>query len=391
MVVVTIQRLKGGVLTSASSAQLSITTPAGATIIGPLALAPVSTGVYSYDYPALSPGKYVAAWTFFGGNPAVETILRPFTVDAAVEVNAGVTLMEIERWVARKIGPYRKLKVGTTSSPSAIQIPRLQSNILSGEYEDRYLLRRGFTTTDDFVQYTFNDDDRVRQVSAYDNIAGTLAVDRSYTVTPVSTESVELHALDPEDELREAVKDSLKRCFFWDMVTIDVTGSGVYNINVSSSVAWIRDVNQIREVSLSYPSQLLPPTRMGWWQPYRDGKDVKLYTKGGSVGSVTIQALRPVYSLVNGVESYQGPNDDLDMLYVDIEYAGWAGVLECWKNYPEVLQPLATQSMRPTRQEAAQEFTKKSLTLVQQVPDTRQIDYGRADIVQIGNLAEPVT
>jgi hypothetical protein len=129
---------------------------------------------------------------------------------------------------------------------------------------------------------------------------------------------------------------------------------------------------------------------MGWWEAYREGKNIKLYTKGGAVGSVTVTALRPAHSLVNGEMSLSGPNDDLDVVYIDGDYAAWAGVLEAWKNYPEVLQPLATQNMRPTRADAATEFTKKSQTLVQQVPETFQVDYGAADLVQIGNLAEPV-
>jgi hypothetical protein len=130
---------------------------------------------------------------------------------------------------------------------------------------------------------------------------------------------------------------------------------------------------------------------MQWWEPYRDGKSLKLYTKGGAVGSVTLSVLRPAHTLVNGEDSLGGPNDDLDVLYVDGDYAAWSGVLECWKNYPEILTPLAAQSMRPSRTDASEEFTKKSLSISNQEVDRRQVDYGYPDIVQIGNLAEPVT
>lgn len=130
---------------------------------------------------------------------------------------------------------------------------------------------------------------------------------------------------------------------------------------------------------------------MQWWEPYRDGKDLKLYTKGGAVGSVDIRVLRPAYSLVNGELSVSGPNDDLDVLYIDREYAAWAGVLECWKTYPELLAPLAAQNMRPSREDAANEFTKHSIAVVNEMPEYRQVDYGTPDLVQIGNLAEPVS
>lgn len=390
MVVVAIQRIRAGELASATSTTLSIVNSAGTIILPTTVIAPISVGAYSYDASTLVPGSYTATWIFTTTGLPVETVSRAFTVDSAQEFNEGVSLMELERWVARKIGPFYRRRVGLGSTVNAVYIPRMRSSISRGEYEDMFVLRRGLTYGDELIT-NFNSDDRLRAVDTYDNIAGTVTVDRAYTNAAIDGEAVELHALDPDEELRPAIQDALKRCFFWDTVSIDVTGSGVYNLGLSAAVPWLVHANQVRDVALSYPSQLLPPRRMNWWQPYRDGKNLKLYTKGGAVGSVTITALRPFSSLVNGELSLGGPNDDLDILYGDLEYLGWAGVVECWKNHPEVLQPLAAQSMRPTRDEAAAEFTKKSLSIVQQVPDTFQVDYGVPDLVQIGNLAEPVS
>lgn len=388
MTVLAIQRVRDGVLTSADSATLSIVNSAGSVVLATTLVPPTSAGIYSYETATLAAGSYTATWVFTTTGLPIDTVSRAFTVDSAIELNEGISLMELERWVARKIGPFYRRQVGTGSTVNALYVPRMRSSLNRGEYEDMFVLRRGLTYGDELI-LNFNSDDRIRSIDTYDAVAGTLAVDRVYTNAATNGEAVELHALDPEEELRPAVQDALKRCFFWDTVSINVTGSGVYNLGLTEAVPWLTSPNQVRDVSLSYPSQLLPPQRMGWWQPYRDGKNLKLYTKGGGVGSVTVTALRPFSSLVNGELSLGGPNDDLDMLYGDLEYLGWAGVVECWKNHPEVLQPLATQNMRPSRQDAASEFTKKSSAIVQQVPEMFQVDYGVPDLVQIGNLAEP--
>ena len=391
MTVVSIQRTRNGVLTSADLATLTITDSTGATVLPTTEVTPESAGVYVYTTSALVPDRYTATWVFTVTGLGSETIARAFQVDPAIELSEGVMLMELERLVARRIGPGGSVvRVGAGSTTNSVYVPRFRSSLGLGSYEDQYLFRRGITVGDELVP-NFTYDDRIRLVATYTASAGTLAPDRAYTNAPIDGEAIELHVLDPIYELRVAVQDALRRCFFWDTITITVTATGVYNINVTLSAPWVTDVNQIREVALSYPSQLLPPRRMQWWQAYREGKDIKLYTKGGAVGSVTLLVLRPVHSFVNGEVSLTGPNDDFDVLYVDRDYAAWAGVLECWKNHPELLMPLAAQGMRVTRDEAAAEFTKKSLTLVQQVPERYQIDYGVPDIVQIGNLAEPVS
>jgi hypothetical protein len=320
-----------------------------------------------------------------------ETIARAFQVDAPIELSEGIMLMELEQLVARRIGPYRRLRVGASgSSANLLASLRLRSSLDIGGYEDQYILRRGLTWGNELVVNAL-DDDRIRQVDTYDSVAGTVSPDRAYGLIPVADEAFELHALEPEEELRACVLDGLKRCFFWETLSISVTGNGVANMNLTDSAPWLMSTTHVMNVSLSYPSQLMPPTRLQWWETYREGKDIKLYTKGGAVGSVTLQVLRPVYSLVNGEVSLSGPNDDLDVLYVDPDYAAWAGVLEAWKNVPELLMPLAVQGMRPTREEAANEFTKKSLMISNQQVERRQIDFGGDDLVQIGNLAEPVT
>lgn len=390
MVVVAIQRIRAGVPASADSATLSIVNSAGVIVLPTTVIAPASAGVYSYDASTLVPASYTATWIFTTTGLPVETVSRAFAVDSATEVSEGVTLMELERLVARRIGPYRRLQIGTGSSVNNLYAPRLKSSLDIGAYEGQYLLRRGLTYGDELI-VNFNSGDRIRQAASFDAVTGMLTVDQAYAVAAISGEALEMHAIDPDEELRPAVQDGLKRCFFWDTLSISVTGSGVYNVNLTAAAPWLTDPTWVKNVALSYPSQLLPPRRMSWWKAYRDGKDLKLYTKGGAVGSISVTVLRPAHTFVNREMSLGGPNDDFDMLYIDPDYAAWAGVLELWKTIPEMLVPLAAQGMRPSQADAAKEFTKKSLGIANQAVDTREIDYGVPDLVQIGNLAEPVT
>jgi hypothetical protein len=388
MTVIAIQRIRDGVAASADTATLEIEDSTGATVFGPATIAAVTAGNYSYDTAALAAGNYTATWVFTTAGDPTDTVVRPFTVDAISESTSGITLMQLERLVARRIGPYRRLRCGAGGSASSIYVPRLRSTLDLGANEDLFILRRGLTYGDLLVANAVADD-RIRQVDTYTASTGILVPDRTYTTPTMDGEAVELHVLDPDDELRPAVIDGLKRCFFWDTVSISVTGSGIYNVNLTSAVPWLTQPHHVNSVSLSYPSQLLPPTRLGWWEPYRDGGDVRIRTKGGAVGTISVVVLRPVFSLVNGATSLTGPDNDLDEIQVDPDYAAWAGALECWKNHPETLQPLAAQNMRPSRQDAAAEFSKKSMSIVQQMPEKISVDFGSADIVQIGNLAEP--
>lgn len=390
MTVLSVQRIRDGVLTSATSATLSIVNSAGIVVLTPTSVPPISPGVYSYETSALAAGNYTATWVFITTGLPTDTLSRAFSVDAAVETPDGLTLMDVERLVARRIGPYRRVQVGASSTTNSVVIPRLKSSLALGAFEDYHLLRRGLTFGDELIS-NFNVDDRIRMIALYDANLGTLTPDRAWTVAPVPGEAVEILALDPEHELRMSVQDGLKRCMFWETLSIAVTGHGVYDIDLTAAAPWLTNPSVIRDVSLSYPSQLMPPTRLQWWEPYRSGKHLRLYTKGGAVGSVTISALRPVSSLVNGEMSLVGPDDDFDTVLGDPNYLAWAGVLECWKNHSEILTPLAAQNMRLSREDAANEFTKYSLMIANQMPDRRQVDYGRTDLVQIGNLAEPVT
>lgn len=391
MVVVSITRMRDGVLRSADSATVSITSSSGAVIVPTTATDPVSTGLYSYSVDGLTPGNYTTIWTFTDSGYPAEVIARPFSLDAPTAITHGVRLMEIERQVARRVGPYRRFAGGVGSTVNQFYSPALQSSLALGSYEDQFMLRRSLDMQDQLI-LNGNSGDRVRQVVAYDAPNGLLKNDNAWAIAPSSSpaEAVEVHYLDPEQELRPCVLDGLTRCFFWDEIQIAQTAPSMVLVADLTAVApWISNEGQVRTAAYMTTGAVLP-TRLPWWQAYRSGANILLRARGGGVGSLVLSVLRPVSSLVNDETNLVGPDDDLDVLNVNLDYAAWACVLEVWKNHPERIQPLTASGIRLTLKEAAAEFSKKSLMIAQQGPiePGMKLDYGDSTSV-VGNLAEP--
>jgi hypothetical protein len=395
MVVIGIVRTDNGIPESANSTSLSVLNSAGSLVLGPVTVPPTtgSPGLYMYTTNALSAGLYTAVWTFIVADHPDDVVQKPFRIDTAVEVSEGVTLMTLEQMTARRCGPYRRVKTGPSgSSASALYSLALKSSLQLGGYEQQYLLRRGISWSNLLVP-NFSDTDRIRMIAAYDAPTGILTPDSPWTNAPSGpyAEAVEIHALEPEEELRIAVLDGLKRCYFWEQIQIETTGQ-LYDINLSSSLPWLESPSQIGPVSYAFSNQRLPATPVTWAEPYRSGKDIWLKSQGVYQGNLVLQVLRPAHTMVNGESSIAGPNDDFDVLSINPDYAAWAAVLEVWKNFPEKVQPLATINMRPSRDDVAKEFTKHSIRVVQQQPDTFSVRWQPIDLVlsQIGNLPEPV-
>jgi len=388
MSVIAIQRVIDGVLMSADSATLAILNSLGATIVAAAPIAPVSAGVYSYTTSFLPPGKYTAVWTFSTATFLDDVVDRAFVVDPPLQSVEGITLMALEQRVARRSGTYRRIRGGNASTTNTIQADRLKSSLNLGSFEAEFILRRGFLWDGSFVP-GFDPDDRVRLIDTYTPTAGLVSIDRGYTLTPSENEALEFHYLDPEEELRPAVIEGLERCFFWDTIPLALLAQNP-DIALTDVPPWITHPSQVRTVEYALTGQIFAPLKVLWWQPYQAGSRVRLRNAMLLPGSILITALRPHASYVNGELSYIGPNDDLDVLHVDPEYAAWAGVLALWKNNPERLQPVAAQNMRTTREQAANEFTKLSTRISNQIPETFQLRYGNQyDITQVGNLAEP--
>jgi hypothetical protein len=393
MTTIALQRTRNGLPASAEGATIQIISQAGATILAPTSVIPSSPGAYSYQTDSLVPGSYTIVWTFTNAGFPNDVITRVITLDAPTGRTDGVTLQEIEQAVARTVGPYARFKAITGSTVSRLAATRLKSAAPLGSYEDQFMLRRGRTYDTDAWLSIYDPTDRTRLVLTYDATLGYLSNDNQWVNAPdaANGEAVEVMYLEPDQELRPAVLDGLARCFFWDTLTIQTTGGGANKLNVSAAAPWITSVRQIKTLGYNATSALFAPTPLTWFRPFQQGKDIWVWTDGMMAGNYIMDVLRPVKTLVNNETSFVGPNDDLDILYVDKNYALWAGVLALWQTVPERIMPLIHEGLRPDQKAAAAQFTKFSLAVANQIPDKVMIKYGALDITQIGNAPEPVT
>lgn len=346
-----------------------------AVIVPPTAaILPASLGTYSYDISAIVvPGNYEVQWEVINeveGVPGPATYVQQlFEIEAAEIILPGPTLAEVEAEVARRIGPYFQLTAGAGSTVERVPVSTLQSRLLRSGYDDLYLLRRGKTTAGGQVP-GFVADDRIRVVKQLDVQTGALVVDRNYTVPTVNTEVIELMALDPS-AIRYTTLEGLRRAYFIDTVTLSPT-AGNMESDFTALAPWLMNTWQVMAIESGWDTPFVIPSKVGWWKPLvRQGR---LHIRSGAfhAGKAVITALRPAYTLVNGVTTMTGPNDDNDYIHVSKEYAAAAAHVECWRYYPSLLTPLAQLDMGVSRSDAAKVFTKEGELVISYVPQEQQ-------------------
>lgn len=264
-----------------------------------------------------------------------------------------VSLAEIERATARRVGPYFQAPADRQAPSTAhfeyVLVPSLRSTVEQDLVTNLWLLRRDASVLPD---------DRQRLVANYDPERGQVTVDRPWSVIPAPGEVLEFHHLNPELELREAVRAGLRRTFFADTIQALLT-SQYGDVDLTAQAAW-----------LTAPSQVLR-TQYGWGKPQGDAPFEATMLQGhvmlsGTHGSYApantwVTALRPHWSWVNGADSDTGPLDDDDELAVDLDYAASAGHIEAWHLFPHRLQAAAAGNLQATQKMAAEEFTRQSM------------------------------
>lgn len=389
MTTLSVQRTAAGVLESADSATVAITDSTGAVTLAATAVTATSEGVYSYDAGYLTPGNYTATWVFSVTGQADDTLNRVFTVDGPVQVSRGVTLAEIERRFARMAGPFRQYHAYTGGSTSALIIRAIQSSLSLGDFEDMFILRRGVMQDGTLID-NFPSDDRQRLVATYDSSTGTLTPDRAWSLAPTENEAIELHYLDPDQEIRPVVLDGLRRCYFWDEVQITTT-SALREINLTESALWLTDHTAIKNIEQGSPagSSLVPTSRMLWYRPFVRSGNAYIQTKWIGAGYLYIMALRSHFTYVNGETTISGPDDDFDVFSAlsSADYPAMAALCEAWVQLTDRLTPVAAQGLRITSTMAASRFTEMSRQIVNQQPEFPMIKWesDAAELNQVGN------
>lgn len=378
--IVSIERRIDGTLTSADSATLRVTNSLGTIIVNDIVVPPTSAGVYTYTAPTLTNGDYSARWTFVVASQADDVVYRTFSVDQPVSFRSGVTLADIERHFAPRVGPFEELVAGAGSTTNGLSVSDLQSSLDLGDYEDLYILRRG-RMTDGSLIAGFVADDRQRLISTYTASSGLLVPDRAWTVAPIAEEKIELHYLKPSSELRKAVLQGLRRCYFWDTALISTIGASFTNgrttVNLTTSLPWVNRSHLVKQVQYGTGSSM--PGRVAWWRVYRQGAGIYLESAPAGPGSFYIQALRPAISLVNGAVSYTGPDDDDDVLDIDLDYAAASAHISAWMLFPHRLFPISNVGMRVNIESAAAAFTMESMKVVEGIPEYPMVNFGSSD------------
>jgi hypothetical protein len=393
---ISLQHNVDGVLTNATSVSLSDATAtygirrvsSGVVEVLPTAdITPSPTGVYTYDVSNLSGDEYEAVWKVEYPDSVIAYRSQIFSVDAAAPFT-GVRLMDVERALAERCGPWYDLAASGNSTTGLVQCTDLTSSIQSGEYSDLYVLRRGRYSEDNGggAIVGFTSGDRVRQVSEVNVASGQLVVDRAWTTAPADGESIELLALHPMRELRRACLAGIKRCFFLDRLSVSSLGASV-ETDLTASASWIANPARVWGVEAEETAYTLPQT-MPWFAPYTRAGHVWLKLAGYAPLGLLVTALRSASTYVNEATSLIGPNDDDDTLAIDLEYAVAAAHVELWRIAPARLLPAAQVGLQISRKDVADEFTKISLDRVGRKP--RSVAFGEpfgwagGNLIQVG-------
>jgi hypothetical protein len=298
------------------------------------------------------------------------------------------SLREIEQEVARRVGPFQLRAVtnaqpgdqtSATSTVTTLAIVSLRSTIDLGGYEDMFVLRRGRLIDGTLLPYTtpeglplpFVADDRIRMVRAYRPQEGVLEVDRPYLYPAYDDEEVELHHLDPEQELRPAVLAGLRRCYLVHRMPVQVTLPGPHApTDLTAQAPWLLTRDQVYSVSMSGGAPLTG------WRVESYGGGLMLSLHEWAYGSAYVTNRRPATAMVLPAEVVNGngePNgeewvvragnvneswDDEDRFAVPMDYAAAAGHIESWRSARPRLSAVAQTGMWADQKEAAAEFTR---------------------------------
>lgn len=273
-----------------------------------------------------------------------------------------ITLAELEREVARRVGPFYRLamdvQVPTTANLQRAYFPALRSIVEQDLVTNLWLLRRG--ELEDGTPVPVQPFDRQRTVANYDPQAGSVDVDRPWSASPAAGEVCEFSHLDPSQQLRPAVLAGLRRTKFGDR--FQLAPGFIFEIDLTEALPWLLNPNDVVGVEagmfMGYGPTDIP------FATFVQGGHVCLRLTTGSWGTFWPQLLvsfvRDHYHFVNGQDSTTGPTQDTDQLEVDLDYAASAGHIEAWHLFPARLQAAAAGNLQATRDQTALEFARQA-------------------------------
>ena len=317
-------------------------------------------------------------------------VLQPPAAQSTYTPADTSSLREIEQEVARRVGPFQLRSVynpssgeqgDITSTTTTISVGGMRSTIDLGGIEDMFVLRRGrlrdgtlLPAQLDGTPLNYVAGDRIRLVRSYRPQEGVLEVDRPYQWPTHDDEEIELHHLDPEQELRPAVLAGLRRCYVVHRLPVEATIPGpAFAIDLTNLAPWLLSRDQVYGVAMSGGAPMV-----GWRvEPYGGGLFLTLLETW--FGSAYVVNRRPAPAMTlpaaydgdgNGsvpaeawvvrAGNVNEPWDDEDRFPVPMDYAAAAGHIECWRSARPRMSLVAQTGMWADQKEAAAEFTRVS-------------------------------
>lgn len=308
-------------------------------------------------------------------------ILLAPSADGAFAAADTSSLREIEQEVARRVGPFQLRWVynaqpgdqtSATSTTTTVSLPSIRSTIDLGGLEDMFVLRRGRLRDGTLLpvdpELPYDDDDRIRMVRQYRPQEGVLEVDREYRFAPYHQEEIELHHLDPEQELRPAALAGLRRCYVVHRLPVNGSFPGPFEpIDLTAVAPWLLSRDQVYGVSMGGGAPLVG------WRVESYGGGLYLTLREYQYGRAYVTNRRPATSMVlpegtippidgeDWVVRAGNPNEpwaDEDRFAVPFDYAAAAGHIEAWRTARPRLTAVAQTGMWADQKEAAAEFTR---------------------------------
>lgn len=282
-------------------------------------------------------------------------------------MGASSTLTQIRQFVAQELGGQGLggfLSSTSTGGSSTTLVdttwPTKTTLAVDEQWKDAWLFRPNAVAAGD----------KVRLVDTYTPSTGTFTIDNPYANAP-TTEAYEIHTvIEPLTAMTNLINEGLKRCML--ETEIAATPTALDTVHCMTTIAaWLEKKHWVRQVGYlgvnDDRAKIDPYSRLIRGEAYEADGTVYLnhYPHAFLATDVLyIRAMKPAYAAVTnsgGTAQATGMVLEADKVPANLEWAGWATVVEAWRRYGQILETGAKTRMMPNRMEAAQMFSTKNM------------------------------
>lgn len=293
------------------------------------------------------------------------------------------TRLAIRQAFAKEVGPFYAGTAPASGSTTAYLLDTawpIKSDLAQNDTYDGHFL---------YIPAMAAAGNRLRLVKSYEALTGKITPDLAWTVEP-HNEPYELHGVFQPDVVNDMINNATKHMFLVDEVAVTVstmtsdTSDRRYLLsasNGSGAIPWISDPRWVRRVGVLTPNSggdqrdhQVPRKLYG--RVYQDNgatllgvtrSEIWLECGPRAAAEVLyITVVRPYYDAVIDSQlagigyTAGGFVVDADKIAADIDWIVSAVLMEAWRKYANVLEPLAAQKLARSREEAAAWYTDES-------------------------------